>query len=403
MALAPQEMEESAGMKILQLIYESPGSPFGYGGAGVRAFEIYRRLCDRHDITLLCMRYPGARDGESAGLRHVYVGAESESLVRSVLAYTVKAAGFVKRHGHAFDVVVENFLPSTPFFAKYLTRRPVALQVQGIMERGATRKINAEDMKGLSLKKNNPLYSVPMSLVERFYPGLYDTFIFVSDVTERKVLSAVKREPVFSAVVPNGINRDLLEAEAGDDNYILFLSRLDIYQKGIDVLMAAFKMISEKFGDISLVFAGYEFDRFEGLVAGLPPLLKKRIRYAGFVTGEEKARLLSRASFFVLPSRYESLPISIFEAAACGKSVLVSDIPEMAFVEKNGFGLTFPSGSAAALAEKMEVLLKDGELRRRTGIAGRAFAKNFLWDAIALQFEETLARIAGETSGCKER
>lgn len=31
-------------MKILQIIYESFGSPFGFGGAGVRAYEIYRRL-----------------------------------------------------------------------------------------------------------------------------------------------------------------------------------------------------------------------------------------------------------------------------------------------------------------------------------------------------------------------
>ncbi len=38
-------------MKILQIIYESPGSPFGFGGAGVRANEIYKRLNDtaRHN------------------------------------------------------------------------------------------------------------------------------------------------------------------------------------------------------------------------------------------------------------------------------------------------------------------------------------------------------------------
>ena len=33
-------------MKILQIIYESFGSPFGFGGAGVRAYEIYKRLKD---------------------------------------------------------------------------------------------------------------------------------------------------------------------------------------------------------------------------------------------------------------------------------------------------------------------------------------------------------------------
>jgi hypothetical protein len=95
-------------MKILQIIYESSGCLFGFGGAGVRAYEIYKRLKDRHDITLLCMKYPGAEDGEREGLKHVFVGTESRSLTRSVLAYTVKAAQFVRKHADNFDVIIEN-------------------------------------------------------------------------------------------------------------------------------------------------------------------------------------------------------------------------------------------------------------------------------------------------------
>ena len=70
-------------MKILQIIYESFGNPFGFGGAGVRAYEIYKRIKDRHDVTLLCMRYPGARDGEIQGLKHVFVGVETKNLTKT--------------------------------------------------------------------------------------------------------------------------------------------------------------------------------------------------------------------------------------------------------------------------------------------------------------------------------
>src|SRR5512139_583687 len=134
-------------MKILQIIYESLGNPYGFGGAGVRAYEIYRRLRDRHDITLLCMRYPGARDGEIEGLRHVFVGSDRRGLTRSVLAYTLETAAFVRKRGREFDVIVENFLPSTPFFSTLLTKTPIVLQIQGIMEHH-------------SLRKFNPLYSL---------------------------------------------------------------------------------------------------------------------------------------------------------------------------------------------------------------------------------------------------
>lgn len=364
-------------MKILQLIYESLGSPFGYGGAGVRAYEIYKRLKDGHDVTLLCMKYPGARDGEIEGLRHVFVGMESTSLTGSVLAYTLQAANYVRKNGKGFDVIVENFLPSTPFFSTLFTRTPVVLQVQGIMEKHSFRKFH-------------PFYAIPMNAVERFYPALYERFIFVSPVTKEKVMGRLKGKTVHCHVVPNGIDGELLKAAPEDGDYILFFSRIDIYTKGLDILVSAFNRIASDYPAMRLVLAGYEFDRFETLVARITPSLRDRVEYAGFVTGERKRRLLSRATFVVLPSRHESSPVSILEAAACGKPVLVSDIPEMGFVGKNDFGLSFPSGSTDGLVEKMKALLGDEQKRATMGKRGREFSAQFLWDHIALQFENVL-------------
>jgi len=364
-------------LKILQLIYESPGNPFGFGGAGVRAYEIYKRLRDRHDITLLCMRYPGARDGEIEGLRYVFVGTESRSLTKSALAYTVMASNYVRKYGRNYDVIVENFLPSTPFFSRFLTETPVILQIQGIMERH-------------SLRKFNPFYAVPMFVVEKFYPSLYDRFIFVSEVTMNKVISNIRNKKYRCYLVPNGIDETLLRLPYNEEDYILFLSRIDIYTKGLDLLVRAFERIIAEHSELKLILAGYEFDRFDKLVSGFEPSLKERIEYAGFVTGEEKIGLLSRAKIFVLPSRHESSPISIIEATACGKPVIVSNIPELNFVTENNFGLSFNSGSFEDLADKIDMLLNNENTRKKMGEKGRAFAGQFLWDNIALRFEEVL-------------
>lgn len=366
-------------MKILQLIYESYGSPFGFGGAGVRAYEIYSRLKERHDITLLCTRYPGARDGEIGGLRHLFLGRGCSSLARSVLSYTLKASGFVKRHGKDYDIIVENFLPSTPFFSRTLTGTPVVLQVQGIME-------------GHSLKKFGPLYSLPMYIVEKFYPFFYDKFIFVSDVTKEKLINRTGRNIRLCSTIPNGVSEDLLKVTQEDRGYILFFSRIDTYTKGLDLLIRAFEKISSGFPDIRLILAGYEFDRFEGLVAGCSPALKQKIEYAGFVTGDDKTRLLSGARLFVLPSRHESSPISILEAAACGKAVVTSDIPELGFVSREEIGLAFSSGDSGALAERMTELLINDDLRVSLGANGRRYASLHLWDRTALEFEEFLIK-----------
>ncbi len=84
-------------MKILHLLYESKGDYFGIGGVGIRAYEIYRHLRDRHDITLLCKKYLGAKDGEINGLRHVFVGTESKSLMKTLLSYAYQSTVFVKK------------------------------------------------------------------------------------------------------------------------------------------------------------------------------------------------------------------------------------------------------------------------------------------------------------------
>lgn len=363
-------------MKILQLIYESPGSPFGFGGAGVRAAEIYQRLASRHEITLLCMNYPGAGDRDIGGVRHVFAGTGSPVLAKSVLSYTLQAANFVRAQGASFDVIVENFLPSTPFCSGLLTRTPVILQVQGIMEQQALRKF--------------PLhYGLPMFLVERFYPSWYHRFIFVSPVTRDKVLQRVSGVE-YCSVIPNGVNAGLLEAHPGEGDYILFFSRIDLHTKGLDILVAAFTGLAGQYPGIRLVLAGYEFDRFSSLVAGVPPEIRDRISYAGFVSGDEKTALLSGARLVVLPSRHESQPVSLIEAAACSKPVVVSDIPELAFVTENKFGLSFPSGSAGGLRTELGRLLADEALRRRLGAAGHDYARRFLWDDLAQQFENAL-------------
>jgi glycosyltransferase involved in cell wall biosynthesis len=329
------------------------------------------------------MKYPGAKDGQIQGLKHIFVGTESKSLPKSVLAFTLKAGCFVRHFGDDFDVIVENFLPSTPFFSRFLTKTPVVLQVQGVMY-------------GHSFRKFHPLYSFPLYVVEKAYPPLHDRFIFVSDVTRAKVMRGVRRQVKLCRVIPNGVGNDLLSADTTEGDYILFFSRIDAYTKGIDILLEAFENLFREFPGVRLVMAGYEFDSFNRLVAGLPAEVKRKVEYAGFLRGPQKTALLSGARIVVLPSRHESSPVSIIEAAACGKPIVVSDIEELRFVVESDFGVSFPSGSVNGLKEKMTLLLGDGALRSELGGRGRQYAARLQWGSIAGEFENTLELTAHE-------
>jgi glycosyltransferase involved in cell wall biosynthesis len=95
----------------------------------------------------------------------------------------------------------------------------------------------------------------------------------------------------------------------------------------------------------------------------------------------------------VLTSPKEGWGISILEAAACGTPTVASDAPGLRDAVRDGeTGLLAPHGDVDALADRLERLLADADLRERMGAAARRFAENLGWDASARAVEAFLAR-----------
>ena len=370
-------------MKILHLLYESKGDYFGIGGVGIRAYKLYGRLAGRHEITLLCKKYPGSADeAVIEGLRHVFVGARSPRLTAALLSYACGAGRFVRRWGGRFDIIVEEFSPAIPTCLCFFRRRPVVLQIQGFTGRNY-------------FGKYNPLYSGFLYGAERFTPRLYRNIIVVSGASANRYHfgSSSKVE-----VISNGVDPGLVAASARESGYILYLGRIDIHHKGLDILVSAFDGFCRHFPGIRLVVAGDGRDRkkFLGLVGSLPPQVRRNIELKGWVDGKEKEDLLASSLFSVVPSRYETQGIAALEALASGKPVVVSDIPELAYVPSAGAGLSFRCGDAEGLSEAMQALFLRRD-RREMGKRGRALVMDATWDRIASRYEEFLRDIVSPT------
>jgi len=368
-------------MKILHLLYESRGDLFGIGGVGIRAYEIYRRIQDRHDVTLLCKKYPGARDGKVEGLRHIFVGTESRSLTKTLLSYAYRASQFVKRNGPEYDIIVEEFSPAIPTFYHLFIRKPVVLQVQGYTGRFYFRKYNF-------------FYAVVLFLSELLRARFYTNFIFINHEMMEKFY--LKREK-HSAVIPNGISSELLDIPDDERDYVLYIGRIDVYGKGLDILLEAYGEFFRSSPGIRLVIAGDGRDRkrFQSMLMKLPEGIRKNIEMPGWISDERKGSVFSKAVFVVFPSRHEAQPIAVLEAMGSGKAVLVSDLPEFRFVKDTGAGTEFKAGDARSLVQAMKDLLIHGE-RKAMGQRGREWVKDYTWDAIALQYEEFLYKIADQ-------
>ncbi|HMB67855.1 MAG TPA: glycosyltransferase [bacterium] len=107
--------------------------------------------------------------------------------------------------------------------------------------------------------------------------------------------------------------------------------------------------------------------------------LADRVRILGARPRPEVARLVAEADVFVLPSvmaangEREGIPVALMEAMIAGLPVVssvLSGIPEL--VTSGESGLLVPPRDAAALADALERLARDPELRARLGAAGRA-------------------------------
>jgi glycosyltransferase involved in cell wall biosynthesis len=360
-------------MKILHLIYDHIGNPWVAGGGAFRVYEIYRRFPEKYDITVVTGAYPGAESYNAGNTRYIFLGTFRNNYVLSTFCYAYEAARYVKSHAGEYDVVVEDFAPYNPVFS-FLWHKNVVVQVH--------------QREGFRHIKKYAVIGILFFLIEKYYHRLFRNAVTISEMSKK---SFGLRGRV--SVIPNGFDPALMSRESEENNYILFLGRLHINQKGLDTLRDAMQMSK---GKLVIAGGGKDEDRARAIFSKV--VKEGRLEFAGFVSGQVKADLLHKCLFLVSPSRYEGQPLTVIEAAACGKPVIVSDIPELQYATAAGFGLSFRTGDAQDLAEKMHILLQNRALRREMGVRAREYAGNFTWDKIAIEYEKYLVGIVGDTA-----
>jgi len=200
-----------------------------------------------------------------------------------------------------------------------------------------------------------------------------------SDLEARELRALGVRNPI--AVIPNGVEQPSPEwLSRTKKKQVLFLSRLHP-KKGISELVSAWRAL--KLDDWTLVLAGPDES---GIVDKLQLASHESIRWIGNVDGEEKWRLLSESSLFVLPSYSENFGVVVAEALMAGTPVIATyGTPWESLIEKRcGWWIDMtPQSLRLALDEATQ--RSESELSEM-GQRGREFAcTSFGWPAIASQ------------------
>jgi glycosyltransferase involved in cell wall biosynthesis len=168
---------------------------------------------------------------------------------------------------------------------------------------------------------------------------------------------------------------------------VLTTARLDP-QKGLDDLLVAAALVPEA----RFVVAGDGPQRGH-LVARAESLgLSDRVSFLGL--RRDVPELLAGCDLFVLPSRYEGLPLAVLEAMAAGKPVVATAIAGTDEAVVPGLtGLLVPPGDGPALAAAIRAILGDPALAARLGKAGHERVER---DLSAQTMVARVTRIYGE-------
>jgi glycosyltransferase involved in cell wall biosynthesis len=211
--------------------------------------------------------------------------------------------------------------------------------------------------------------------------GLTNRLIYVSSHVCREALDLGLAPRGRTMVIENGI--DLVPFASSDQTRLVrealgipleatvlcCVGRLD-GQKGIDILLEAICILEPERRTLRVWLVGDGPQRTVLEAQSRQLGLEASVQFLGF--RRDVPNLLKASDIFVLPSRYEAMPMTILEAMAAGLPSVVTNVGDNAFLVEHGVtGFVTPLEDPVALAEALRQLLADPALCHRMGESAR--------------------------------
>lgn len=284
---------------------------------------------------------------------------------------------------YAYNQDIENLW--TAYLLKILLRAPLVVVYHQIRPAAfiSLREGTADRLR----RGFNPVSAIIRSILpslNRFAARHADVHIALAQATKADVKKYLGIKDC--SFIPNGLDTVKFRPLDLPKKYdAAFLGRL-AQQKGIDVLLRAWKIVIDGGRDRRLVLLGGgepgDILMYKRMAEELN--LGGNVEFRGFVSDEDLVRGLNSSRLFVFPSRQEGFAQSVSQAMGCGLCCVLSDITTLRRLYGEA-AMFFPPEQPAALAETVTHLLEADEERTEFAKKARRLAERFSW-------EETVGR-----------
>jgi len=183
-------------------------------------------------------------------------------------------------------------------------------------------------------------------------------------------------------------NVDPIIKNENDEFKVLFVGRLEP-GKGVDILLKAIKELIKRKYKIKayLIGDGVLGNDIKQEIRALN--IDQHVVMLGAIPNKDIPRYLVSCDIFCLPTIHEGFSVAVIEAMACGKAVVCTRLDStLEQITDGKDGLLFNKGDYKDLANKIEYLYNNEDVRKRLGKhARKKVIKKFTWDKSAKRME----------------
>ncbi len=381
-------------MKILFLNYEYPPLGGGAGNATEYLLKAYAKVPDL-EVHLVTSSADSQEHHLTVGgnvfIHSLLIGKNAETLhfqsIFDVFRYSWTGYRFSRKllSGGHFDAIHAFFSVPCGVQAYLLGRRfriPYIVSLRGA------------DVPGYS-ERFSLLYIVLRPIIRCVWKRAAAVIANSSGLKQLALRTNAKQE---ISIIPNGIDSEHFRPKKEMRPQGVFIITLGASRvtarKGIQYLIEAVSRLVAKYPRIRLKILGdgNDRERLEKMVKELK--LENHVSFLGRIPRDETASYYQEASVFVLPSLNEGMSNAMLEALASGLPIIATDTggsQELVADGENGFIVEMKS--AEDIAEKLEHLISDPELRRRFGEASRRRAEQMSWKNVAAAYCDLYQKI----------